>query len=580
MSYAVFDIEADGFLEDVTKVHCICIEDSYGVKPTATPSHIKTALKRLDTYDTIIGHNIIGYDLAVLEKLYDWKPKAKVFDTLLMSRLIYTTDKYTKRHSLADWGHRLGYPKGEQPEDFSKYTPEMLAYCAIDVDITHKLYKQIIAENYSQEAMDLEHAFAWPIRRQEEYGFGFNVDNAISLYIKLLRKRDDLGRILVNTFGGWYKYRGEFLPKSNNVRRGYTKGGALSRIEWIEFNPNSRDHIAYVLQKLYKWVPKKFTEGGKPQIDEQVLSHINIPEAKLLQEYLLLAKRISMLAEGKFAWLKLERGGRIYGKVITNGAYTGRCTHSRPNVAQVPAVRSPYGPECRALFGVSDPSKCLVGIDASGLELRALAGYLHRYDGGEYIDIVISGDKSKGTGIHQLNGKALGIDDEVAKTWIYAFIYGAQDKKLGAIMGKGQRAGAESRAKLLGEYPALGKLVADVHRSVDQKGYLIGLDGRRLHVRSKHSSLNTLLQSAGALLMKKGLVILDWRLKEVFAPGIEYEFVANVHDEWQIECANKYIAESVGKTGVDCLASAGLDFKFPCKISGEYKIGKNWEETH
>ena len=572
MTYAIFDIEADGFLEDVTKVHCIVIEDFLGKIYRYRGYDMLDVLHRLNSYDTIVGHNIIGYDLSVLEKLYGWTPKAQVFDTLLMSRLMYTSDKYTKKHSLADWGHRLGYPKGKQPEDFSVYTPEMLEYCTIDVDITHRLYKQIIAENYSQRAIDLEHDFAWIIRRQEEYGFGFDLEKARTLYVKLLQSRDRISAELIRRFGGWFKPGGIFTPKRLDRKRGYGKGEVFTRITWVQFNPNSRDHISYVLQKRYGWKPKKLTEGGKPQIDEQVLSHINIPEAKLLQEYLLLAKRISMLAEGKFAWLKLERGGRIYGKVITNGAITGRCTHSRPNVAQVPAVRSPYGPECRDLFTATG-TNVLVGIDASGLELRALAGYLARYDGGEYVDLVVNKD------VHQANADVLGLDRETSKTWVYAFIYGAQDKKLGAIMSRGQRAGAESRAKLLGQFPALGKLIKDVHRSVDQRGYLIGLDGRRLHVRSKHSSLNTLLQSAGALLMKRGLIELDRRLQHNGLFGA-YEFVANVHDEWQIECESIEVAETVGGAGVKALEYAGEYFKFPCPITGEYRVGKTWKETH
>ncbi len=581
MSYAVFDIEADGFLEDVTKAHCICIEDSNGQAFGSGPGHVEQELENLDRYDTIVGHNIMGYDIPVLKKLYGWTPKAKVFDTLLASRLIYTDDKYSKKHSLEAWGLRLGLPKGDSPEDFSTFTPKMMEYCARDVELNKLLYEKILGENYSQQALDLEHDFARIIRRQEEYGFGFDVGKASALYVSLLRRREEISGQLIADFGGWYKPEGVFTPKRSDKTKGYGKGSVFTRIKWVQFNPNSRDHIAYILKRKFGWKPRKMTEGGKPKIDESVLASLNIQEAKPLQEFLLLAKRISMLAEGNNAWLKLEKDGRIYGKVITNGAVTGRCTHSRPNVAQVPAVRSPYGPECRELFCVRDANKWLVGIDASGLELRALAGYLSRYDDGEYIRIVTEGKKEEGTGIHQLNALALGTDPEIAKTWIYAFIYGAQDTKLGNIMGKGKPAGAESRARMVSQYPALGRLVGDVHKSIDKRGYLMGLDGRKLFIRSKHSAINTLLQSAGALIMKKGLVIFDHLLREQrkYIPGKDYEFVANVHDEWQVECL-EYASKALGQTGVDALQYAGQEFNFPCPITGEYKIGKNWEETH
>lgn len=161
-----------------------------------------------------------------------------------------------------------------------------------------------------------------------------------------------------------------------------------------------------------------------------------------------------------------------------------------------------------------------------------------------------------------------------------AFLYGAGDAKLGSIVGKGRQAGAKLRAKFLAGLPALEKLVNGVKRRAKERGYLVGLDGRKLHIRSDHAALNTLLQSAGALVMKKALHILDTMLQEAgLVPGIDYEFVANIHDEFQIEVSEQH-AEFVGKSAAESIRKAGEYFGFRCPLDGEFKIGRNWAATH
>ena len=355
-----------------------------------------------------------------------------------------------------------------------------------------------------------------------------------------------------------------------------------------------------------------FTDQGKPRIDDAVLRKIEgIPQTALLSEYLLLEKRLGQIIGGAEAWLSNVRNGRIYGRVTINGAVTGRMTHSKPNMAQVPASRSPYGHECRACFVATD-GLSLVGADADALELRCLAHFMGRYDGGEYVRVVLEGNKDNGTDIHSVNCRALGMDPktlypaggkdqpgrDIAKTWFYAFIYGAGDEKLGVILGKtgkltvnartGQMedktaiaAGRKSRASFLAALPALKSLVEAVQEKARADGRLIGLDGRTLYVRSPHSALNTLLQSAGAIIMKKALILLDNLLQDVdgFAPGLDYEFVANVHDEWQIECLPQH-AEHIGKRAREALNLAGSFYNFRCPIEGQHVVGKSWAETH
>ena len=127
--------------------------------------------------------------------------------------------------------------------------------------------------------------------------------------------------------------------------------GDFSLIEMKEFNLGSRQQIARYL-RYFGWKPTKFTEHGQPIVDEKVLQGItDIPEAELIKEFLLLQKRIAQVE----SWVEaVARDGRVHGRVITNGAITGRMSHQSPNMAQVPAVYSPYGKECRELWVVPE----------------------------------------------------------------------------------------------------------------------------------------------------------------------------------------------------------------------------------
>jgi DNA polymerase-1 len=291
---------------------------------------------------------------------------------------------------------------------------------------------------------------------------------------------------------------------------------------------------------------------------------------------------------------------------------TGRMTHSRPNVAQTPANHALYGEDCRSCFTVSDAVRySLVGCDAEGLELRCLGHFMARWDGGAYANTVINGRKEDETDVHSVNRKAAGLNTrDSAKTFIYALIYGAGDFKLGTTVYEDftdlqkqqflekyktkrdrQRAltnlGKARRDRIMDNLPALAKLVEAVRRAWRKNGHLVGLDGRLLHVRSEHAALNTLLQSAGAIVMKKALVLFE----DDYASGIRLshashmgaipiiEYCANVHDEVQLE-ALKEIADDVGKEFAECIRRAGEHYKFRCPLSGSYAVGTSWAETH
>lgn len=434
----IFDLESDGLLDDVTKVHCLVIKDTdsgevyrcYDSEDNPDGMMVKDGLLYLEEYTGIIsGHNIIKYDIPVLQKLYPWfsVDPSKVFDTITASRLIWTNlkdldmpnikkgklpGKLLGSHSLEAWGYRLGNYKGDFKGPWHTFTQEMLDYCVQDVEVTHSLYQKIIDKDYSQEALTLEHQVAWLMAKQERNGFCFDVPKAASLLGKLVQRRGELERELKDYFGSWTIKLPDFIPKRDNKVQGYKKGVPVSRTKAIEFNPTSRDHIADRLMTLYGWKPLDFTDSGKPQVDEDVLGKLNYPPCKLLTEYLLVQKRISQLAEGGQAWMKCEKRGKIHGSITTNGAVTGRATHSYPNMSQVPSCGSPYGHDCRELFTVPH-GWYLVGADASGLELRCLAHYMAKWDGGAYANVLLTGD------IHTENQKAAGLPTRNnAKTFI------------------------------------------------------------------------------------------------------------------------------------------------------------------
>lgn len=584
----IFDIETNGFLSEATKIHSIVIKDIDTEQMYSYHGDkIGKGLYLLSGASLLVGHNILKFDIPVINKLYpEYKIEGDVFDTLLVSRLIWTNRKeldfrmkelplkLAGRHSLEAWGYRLALRKGEfaKTNDFANWSEEMQKYCELDVEVTYEFWKLIQKQNYSQEAIKLEHDFARCIYLQEAHGFHFDVASAKKLYASLANRRLELEKSLTSAFPKWNKYIGTFIPKRDNRTLGYKKDVPIKRYKEITFNPNSRDHISDRLMDK-GWKPKEFTPDGKPKVDESILSTLTFPEAKLLSEHFLIQKRIGQLAEGNNAWLKLQRDGIIYGSVITNGANTGRCTHQKPNVAQTPSVGVPYGKECRSLFIVPAGFR-LIGCDASGLELRCLAHYLGAFDEGSFAKQLLDGD------IHTYNQKQIGLPTrDMAKRVIYGIIYGIGDTRLGEVVGKSSKEGKRIKANLFKALPALKQLRDNVIIATRNKKYLLGLDKRKLIPRSEHSSLNLLIQSCGALIIKMATIILHKKLKEKNYDKDTCAMVAHVHDELQLQCKSA-VADEVGTLAVQSIKEAGTHFNLRCELDAKYKIGNNWADTH
>jgi DNA polymerase I-like protein with 3'-5' exonuclease and polymerase domains len=502
----------------------------------------------------IIAHNGIFFDFPVLKRVWGITvKKSQVVDTLVLSRLY--NPSLEDGHSLAAWGTRLGFAKGEFTDFDGGLTKEMEKYCIQDTLVTKKLYEHLTQEmqnDYSKESIKLEHEVAIIVAEQERNGFKLNEVGALQLLSVLKTKLDTIQVEMASIFP----------DKVTSGRVHKTSGKPLKDI--IEpFNPGSRQQIA---ERLIEkgWKPTKHTEKGSVIVDEATLETLDFPEAKTLAEYMMLQKRIAQID----SWLEaLGKDGRVHGRVITNGAVTGRMTHMKPNMAQVPNSGSPYGHECRDLWTVEKGYK-LVGIDAAGLELRMLAHYMND---DVYTHEVTEGD------IHTANQTAAGLQTRnQAKTFIYAFLYGAGSAKIGSIVGGSAKEGQKLITSFLQNTPKLKTLREKVARIYAKEGWLPGLDGRKLLVRAEHSALNTLLQGAGAIVMKQAVVLLHKKLRQ---SKIDFKFVVNCHDEWQIETTAED-AERVGQLGIQAITEAGEVFNMRCPLTGEYKVGNSWKETH
>jgi len=571
----IFDIETDDL--NATKIWCIVAKEIDGQLYEFGPTQIQDGLDLLSKAEMLIGHNILGFDLPVLKALHNFEYTGKVLDTLVMSRLYNPVRE--NGHSLKTWGYRVNMLKQEQPEDFTSYSSKMLEYCAQDVRLNEKVYKVLVQEGmgFSKESLELEHKVAEIINQQEQNGFYFDSKEAMTLLAELKDNQASVELEVQNTFKPkliddklvtpYIKKDGE-LSKRGLTDKEYDKCLATKNYEpfmrqkLVEFNLGSRKQIGEYLID-FGWKPERFTPTGQPIVDEGTLKKIeHIKEAKLIADYLLYQKRIAQIS----SWIDELKDDRVHGKVIHNGTITGRMTHRNPNMAQVPNIHSPFGKECRSCWTVPEGYK-LVGIDASGLELRMLAHYMKDED---YINDVIHGD------IHSTNQKLAGLKTrDQAKTFIYALVYGAGDAKIGKIASGDIKKGKALKARFFKNLPAL-KILKEKVQQASYRGFLLGIDRRKIYVRSPHAALNTLLQGSGAIVMKKAMCYLQ---DMIDLNTVDAKFVANIHDEWQLQVKESQ-AEFIGKIGCDAIEKAGEHFNMRCELKGEYKIGGNWSETH
>ena len=548
MNLVFCDIETDGL--DATTIWCAVCRNNGVSEVICNEQDFKAYVSDRPNASWVF-HNGIGFDVPVLGRLWNVSfDRSRIVDTLVLSRL--ADPSRSGGHSLRNWGNTLGFAKGDH-NDWSQLTPEMIDYCLRDVELTEAVYNKLKVEldGFKQESVDLEHQVQWLMQQQEDNGWLLDQRLCHLLVAKFKERMNEIESDL----------QAVFPPV---VEERYSeKTGKRLKDKVTVFNVGSRQQVADRLTaKGAVW--SAVTTTGKPVVDEKTLKeNHHVPEAQQVLEYLLLQKRHSQVK----SWLEhVKEDGRVHGRVISNGAVTGRMTHQNPNMAQVPSSSSQYGEECRRCWTVPDGYK-LVGADASGLELRMLAHYMGDE---EFTDVLLRED------IHTRNQLAAGLTTRSqAKTFIYAFLYGAGDAKIGSIVGGSAKDGNQLRTRFLRNTPTLETLRDRVGQAA-RKGYLVGLDGRKLWVRSEHSALNTLLQAAGAVVMKKALVLLNLHATE---HNINFKFIGNIHDEIQSEVATKQ-AEKFGWLAVECIKAAGISFSLRCPLDGEYQIGNTWSETH
>jgi hypothetical protein len=598
-TWLVFDCETDGLYDKATVVHCVVIYDINKQQTfTYGPDRVADALAHLATADVLIGHNIIFYDVPVLQKLHSLSIKARLIDTLICTRLIWPKellyDRDAEQHSevpkklrgsssLKAWGWRLASHKIEF-KDFTEFSQEMLDYCVQDVVVTFNLWQLITTQNYPEPSLKLEHEFALSINKQIRAGFPFDMDAALDLMDVLRAKQTEMEDKLKEIFPP-IKHEEVFIPKVNNAARGYVKGEPFTKVRYETFNPGSRQQIADRLRQKYGWVPEKTTEKGNPILDDDVLETLPFPEAKPLAEYMLVKKRLGQISEGNNAWIKLYNNdtGCIHGDVITNGCITGRCSHRNPNMGQVPAAYSPYGKECRSLFSAPD-GWSLIGVDAKALELRCLAGYLAFWDDGEYATLVT--DES--IDIHEYNRQQFGVETrDISKRLLYGMLYGCGAMKAGTIIDPNEKdelvlrkKGSTAINSFMDGVPALRKLKEKLAANLSNRGCLRGLDQRVLYCRSDFKALNVLLQSAGAILMKQVVINLHQNLDNAgLIYGEDWVQHGMIHDEIQVSCKQKYV-ELIKDRALISFPQAQHYFNFRCDIEGDAKVGHTWYDTH
>lgn len=574
MSRYVFDLEADDLLPGVTKIHSLVLKNvdtleiiSCADQPSFLP--IATALRMLEDASLVIGHNILCYDVPALQKVLNFR-RGKCRDTLLMARIkwpeIVAMDKSGRyfippnlvgHYSLEAFGYRLKCNKGEYKDGWKTWTPKMQKYCEQDVEVTHKLWLKLIKEPIAEKCLEIEHDFQDYIHIQETTGVPFDVEKALKLNGPIAKRVEELTDQLQR----------HIRP---NVIRMKTK------VKHVPFNPGSRNQIIKFLSEKYNWKPTVFTDKGNPKLDGDVLASLPYPEAKLFAEYFETGKLLSTLSTGENSWLKFVRDGRLHGRVVTVGAITRRCTHSSPNLANIPSTRAFMGKEIRSLFYAPEGYR-MVGADASGLELRCLSHYLARFDGGAYGVEVVEGD------VHTRHQKAVELNTrDEAKTFIYAFLYGAGDETLGEIWtpsgtSEAKKAAGKKARSLFGErIPAYKQLKDSLDRHLITNKTIMAIDGGELQVRNNYSALNTLLQSAGSIAVKNATVL---AYREGIKRGLEIYPAIHCHDEIQTVVKTED-AETYGQIKIKAFQDSGEDLNFRCRLDGNYKVGASWAQTH
>lgn len=629
----VIDIEANA-LENPTKIWVIVCKDvDTGTryvfrKPTEDKEQHEAFLNFANLVECWIGHNILSYDLPHLKTLLGlaWSVD-QVVDTLVISKLV----AYSRPgHSIAQYGEEFQLPKGDM-KDFSKFTPEMEEYCGRDVAICERIYrkyKRIIDDPEWQPSIRLEQEFELVCSSLHSTGFGFNVDKANRLLVKVEKELAELDDKIKEQFPARLKLIREITPRETKhgtislssiplaIRK--AEGGDLSAYQpdapfcfcsWSEFNPSSHKQLIEVLTEAgWKPVDKtkthieaerelqrlKYTRNRDSQVDARTSELYNVltksekygwkineenlstlptsapSSAKSLAKRIMLESRRRTLTE----WLGLvsQDDGRIHGKFYGIGAWTHRMAHQNPNTANIPTGAKLYGDEMRSLWCAPYRKRLLVGVDAEGIQLRIFAHYINDP---EFTESLVKGKKDDKTDPHSLNQRILGSvckSRQHAKRFIFAYLLGAGIGKLAEILECSKSEGEEALDRLIERYVGLSVLKATIIPQDASRGWFRGLDGRKVRIpgetpgHRKHLTMSGYLQNGEAVVMKKACLKWASKLKKYDACLVNF-----VHDEWQTECPNDMkIALKIAKAQANSLREVGEELNLNCPLAGSY----------
>ena len=610
----IFDIETDNLYHKVTKLHCIALKrigvDDEVLLFDDIVNPISNGLDILYSADRLIGHNIIQYDIPVLEKLYNIKLTRNVLDTLNLSMICFP--EYQK-HGLEDWGTRLGFEKfnpvtGKEYTDeewkerkkikqtvWDNYTAEMGAYCKQDVRVTELVLWKCNVDELDPNVIKLSNAFSWIIADQVNNGCRIDKEGLEKLQAQIEVEEKRASEELLKQLPTFIDY--DFKVYKRNNKNQNIKAGDIEAIEIkTPFNLQSTYHWMRYLKEKYGFEPPLVRRKGKeeptPCLDDEVLAGIEdkYPEVKDLLLWKTANKIRKMIYTGDTSvYNLLDEKGIIRGGVKTDGTVSGRCAHNNPNLATMPGVRTnddgiilgikgKYAYEVRSLFIPRD-GFVQVGFDAKGLEYMCLAHYINNKHFS--VDVIENGD------IHTFTQNALGFETrKQAKTFEYAYLYGAGKQKLadGLSQGTGHTVTVQDVNKYIKKFtdalPGLEELHNNLREQFRNKGTITGLDGRELHARSEHSLLNLLLQSSGAVVMKYCLVCFKEELDKVgMKLHTDYSFLLNVHDEIQAEVKPDKV-ELYKECAQRAVDRTNKELKLNCKLQIDIKVGKSWAECH
>lgn len=569
MLVLAFDIEGNGLNEVTLGKKDACVPEADRIWCAATcnvetgetqgykEDELGAFMDALDSADVIIGHNIFGYDIPLLERLIRKLKidRSKIYDTLVVSRMMWPDKPMLpgQSHSLEAWGKMLNESKIEYTGGWDVFSEDMLQYCIQDTVVAAAIFKyQCGFREKNSKAIAMELKVSNIISQQVENGFSFDLGKAEELERDLMIEKAQIEDEMHIIF-----------PDKVELRYSEKTGRSL-KSKITSFNPGSRQQIAERLFEKYGWVSPT-TDKGNPQVDRSILDKLEYPEAKTLVRYFDSTKLMSQVSD----WIRrarCSRDGKIHGGIITLGTVTGRMTSNNPNMQQVSGDK-----RARELFVPRD-GWVLVGSDLSGLELRMLAHYLYPYDDGAYAKQILDGD------IHTHNQNAMGLDSRnKAKSAIYCFLYGGGDARFGSVVGISKKKSKEVKKQLLSNIPGLKKVIDSCVFETHSRGCVRPFEWRDIPVRSEHSALNTLLQSSGAHIAKLWACFCEVHLNKKF--GSRWAWVANVHDEIQFECQAD-IAHELGKEVCLCATRAGKFLDCKIRIDAEYRVGSNWSQTH